>query len=244
MSPSSLPQKLWRPLGEVKSYIEKMPDGVTIYDLSRKVESFSKLSTKEKRRLIEYLDERESVIVLKIIKPGSNKRITTLRHKKFGYPKNENGNKIVKCLDVKACHKCGMEKPVTDFYVNNSKIDGRQSFCIECTKSSTHDRSWKKGDGYAKRIKEQQTSEESNMSPQTNNPITPESLRKQAEELLKAAEIAEKKRQEKDIFNKALSPIKLELNQAAGKMQRKLDEFIDCMDDMNKALQKLKDLSA
>lgn len=61
---------------------------------------------------------------------------------------------------------------------------------------------------------------------------------------MKAAEIAEKKRQENDLFNKTLNPLKLELSQAAGKMQRKLDEFIDCMDEMNKAIQKLKELSA
>lgn len=74
--------------------------------------------------------------------------------------------------------------------------------------------------------------------------ISPESLRKQAEELLRAAEEAEKKRNETDFFNKKLQPVKLEIFQAAGKMQRKLDEFIDCMDEMNKALQKLKELSA
>lgn len=74
--------------------------------------------------------------------------------------------------------------------------------------------------------------------------ISPESLRKQAEELLRAAEEAEKKRNETDFFNKKLQPVKLEICQAAGKMQRKLDEFIDCMDEMNKAIQKLKELSA
>ena len=75
-------------------------------------------------------------------------------------------------------------------------------------------------------------------------PTSPEALRKQAEQLLRAAEEAEKKRNETDFFNKKLQPVKLEVFQAAGKMQRKLDEFIDCMDEMNKALQKLKELSA
>ncbi|EPW0896498.1 hypothetical protein ACWBFK_005139, partial [Escherichia coli] len=69
---------------------------------------------------------------------------------------------------------------------------------------------------------------------------SPEILRKQAEEF----EIAEKKRQEDDVFNKKLAPLKLEILQAAGKMQLKLDEFIDCMDEMNKAVQKLKELTA
>ncbi|EHX2008076.1 hypothetical protein K3P84_004976, partial [Escherichia coli] len=51
-------------------------------------------------------------------------------------------------------------------------------------------------------------------------------------------------RQEDDAFNKKLAPLKLEILQAAGKMQLKLDEFIDCMDEMNKAVQKLKELTA
>ncbi|EMU6951705.1 hypothetical protein WOB16_004904, partial [Escherichia coli] len=45
-------------------------------------------------------------------------------------------------------------------------------------------------------------------------------------------------------YNKKLAPLKLEILQAAGKMQLKLDEFIDCMDEMNKAVQKLKELTA
>ena len=75
-------------------------------------------------------------------------------------------------------------------------------------------------------------------------PKSPEELRKEAERLIKEAEEVERKRNESDVFNKKLSPIKLEICQAAGKMQRKLDEFIDCMDEMNKAIQKLKELSA
>ncbi|EFA7897291.1 hypothetical protein C3V05_001708, partial [Escherichia coli] len=91
-----------------------------------------------------------------------------------------------------------------------------------------------------KLILQQQESEMNNLKVVSPSP---ETLRKQAEELLKAAEIAEKKRQEDDVFNKKLAPLKLEILQAAGKMQLKLDEFIDCMDEMNKAVQKLKELT-
>lgn len=73
---------------------------------------------------------------------------------------------------------------------------------------------------------------------------TPEALRKHAEQLLRAAEEAERNRNSKDAFTKQLAPVKLEILQAAGQMQRKLDEFIDCMDEMNKAIQKLKELSS
>lgn len=73
---------------------------------------------------------------------------------------------------------------------------------------------------------------------------TPEELRSKAQELLRKAEEAEKKRSENDLINKKLHPIKLEISQASGQIQRKLDEFIDCVDVLNKAIQKLKDISA
>lgn len=78
----------------------------------------------------------------------------------------------------------------------------------------------------------------------TSLPKSPEELRKEAERLIREAEEIDRKRNESDVFNKKLAPLKLEICQAAGKMQRKLDEFIDCMDEMNKAIQKLKDISA
>lgn len=37
MTPSTLPSKLYRPLAEVKSFVEKMPEGVTLTKLSNKV---------------------------------------------------------------------------------------------------------------------------------------------------------------------------------------------------------------
>ena len=75
-------------------------------------------------------------------------------------------------------------------------------------------------------------------------PTSPEALRKQAEILLRQDEEAERKRNDSDLFNKKLGPVRLEIGQAVGKLQRKLDEFIDCMDEVNKAIQKLKDMSA
>jgi hypothetical protein len=34
MTPATLPSKLYRPLAEVKSFVEKMPDGVTLTKLA------------------------------------------------------------------------------------------------------------------------------------------------------------------------------------------------------------------
>ena len=73
---------------------------------------------------------------------------------------------------------------------------------------------------------------------------TPAQLRKEAEELLKAAEDAENEARGNDIFNKKLAPVKLEVLQAVGAVQRKFDEIMDCVGTLEKAAQKLKDLTA
>jgi len=198
MTPSTLPSKLYRPLAEVKSFVEKMPEGVTLTRLSNKVGAFGSLSKREKDSLIEFLEQRESILVLQA-KPLNGKNVMTfLRHKKYGYPNSIPG------------------------YAFPLKAQPVQKAVATAEPPKTQD------------------------NPMENLAVatTPEALRRQAEQLLKAAEEAEKKRSETDFFNKKLQPVKLEVFQAAGKMQRKLDEFIDCMDEMNKALQKLKELSA
>ena len=198
MTPATLPSKLYRPLAEVKSFVEKMPDGVTLTKLNNKVGAFGSLSKREKDSLIEFLEQRESVLVIQA-KPLNGKNVMTfLRHKKYGYPAAIPG------------------------YVYPLKQSQAQ-----------------KAVATAEPPKQQEKPMET-----LSMPASPEALRKQAEQLLRAAEAAEKKRSENDLFNKKLQPVKLEICQAAGKMQRKLDEFIDCMDEMNKAIQKLKELSA
>ncbi|WP_094543050.1 hypothetical protein [Citrobacter freundii] len=198
MTPATLPSKLYRPLAEVKSFVEKMPEGVTLTKLSNKVGAFGSLNKKEKDSLIEFLEQRESIIVLQAKHLNGKNMMTFLRHKKFGYP-----SEIPGYLYPVKQHQ--IKKAVTTTEPNKVQEKKMETLTM---------------------------------------PTSPEALRKQAEQLLKAAEEAEKKRNENDFFNKKLQPVKLEVFQAAGKMQRKLDEFIDCMDEMNKAVQRLKELSA
>lgn len=198
MTPATLPSKLYRPLAEVKSFVEKMPEGVTLTKLSNKVGAFGSLSKREKDSLVEFLEQRESILVLQARPLNGKNMMTFLRHKKYGYPTTIPG------------YIYPLKQPQTQKAVATEEHPKPQEKPME------------------------------NLS----LPTSPEALRKQAEQLLKAAEEAEKKRNENDFFNKKLQPVKLEICQAAGKMQRKLDEFIDCMDEMNKAIQKLKELSA
>lgn len=235
-TPSVLPQKLWRPLAEIKNFVEKMPDGVRLTEVTKKVKTFAELSGKERNQLIDFIDKRESIIVFKVRKEGSGNGVTFFRHKKYGYPKREGNVTIIKDLQSKLCTRCGQTKSVDDFYSDASKRDGRAIYCKKCESAMKRSRR-----ECNKLILQQQEPEMNNLKAVSPSP---EILRKQAEELLKAAEIAEKKRQKDDVFNKKLAPLKLEILQAAGKMQLKLDEFIDCMDEMNKAVQKLKELTA
>lgn len=202
MTPSSLPTKLYRPLAEVKSFVEKMPDGVSLTKLSNKVGAFGSLNKREKDNLIEFLESRESILVIQA-KPVNGKNVMKfLRHKKYGYPQAIPGY-------IYPLSKAPQQMP-------EQKIQQEQT---------------------------QNLMQEPKMET-LSMPTSPEALRKQAEILLRQAEEAERKRNDSDLFNKKLGPVRLEIGQAVGKLQRKLDEFIDCMDEVNKAIQKLKDLSA
>ncbi|WP_437216643.1 hypothetical protein [Pectobacterium sp. LFLA-215] len=242
MTLSTLPNKLWRPLSEVKSYVEKIPDGVLLTDLNKKVDVFSSLSQKEKKQLIEFLGNRESIFVVKGKKQNSANEVTILRHKKYGYPRNTDDMQILKELKTKVCSRCHEEKNKSEFYANNTRNDGLQSYCKKCVKSSTHERSWKKGDDYAKHTLKN-NSERKDMT-NAAQPATPESLRKQAEALLKAADEEEQKRNATDFFNKKLSPVRLEVLQQASEVEKQFDELMDSMATLKTALIKLKELKA
>lgn len=40
---------------------------------------------------------------------------------------------------MKRCNRCGIEKPVEDFYRDNRKVDGRQGYCKLCDKLRRRD---------------------------------------------------------------------------------------------------------
>ncbi|WP_313684137.1 hypothetical protein [Pantoea sp.] len=197
MTPSTLPSKLYRPLAEVKSYVDKMPDGVKLAQLSSKVGTFGALNKRDKDKLIEFLKERESILVIQARAKFGKNLTTFLRHKKYGYPQEIPGY---------------IYPPVTR----------EQPKAVATIQPPTQEPAMEA----------------------VTLPNSPEALRKQAEQLLKAAEEAERARSDKDFMNKKLAPVKLEICQAAGQIQRKMDELIDATDILNKAVQKLKDLTA
>ncbi|MFQ6288181.1 hypothetical protein ACLMPM_22720 [Yersinia enterocolitica] len=87
MTPN-LPQRLWRPLSEVKSFVERFPNGVKLADVKNKVGAFKTLKTKEQSELLEFLQSRESILVLDCKAPTAKRVTQFLRHKKYGWPKS------------------------------------------------------------------------------------------------------------------------------------------------------------
>lgn len=86
MAAINLPNKFWRPLAEVKNFVEKMSDGVKLPHMSQKVKSFANLSRKDKDILIRYLNERDCIHVIQA-RPNNGGNLTTFfYHHKYGLP--------------------------------------------------------------------------------------------------------------------------------------------------------------
>lgn len=167
------PPHLQPVLSRIKRFVEKMPEGTTLTQLSQKVYAYNQLQKKDKELLVEIIRENGMLLVV------GDGRTTTFHHPRFGHQAMTNAVE---------------EETVTE----NTVI---------------------------------------------KKTVTPEDLRKQAEELIRAAEEAEKKAGDRAEIKKQLDPLKLEILQSYGMASRKFDEFVDAMADMGKAVQKLKQLS-
>ena len=168
------PPHLQPVLSRVKRFVERMPEGATLTQISQKVQAYSLLNKRDKEALIGIIRDSGHLVVV------NDGRTTTLHHPKFGH------------------------KAVSRMV--SASLRTEESAVIKKT-------------------------------------VTPEELRRQAEELIRAAEEAEKKFNDRAEIKKQLDPLKLEILQAYGMASRKFDEFVDAMADMGKAVQKLKQIT-
>lgn len=164
------PPHLQLALACVKRYIEKMPEGANLTQITKKVAAYRQLSRRDKDALIEVI---RAVGTLCVVSEG---KATVLHHPKFGHKSTA---------------------PVAP---------KKQEIPVE-------------------------------------KKITPEQLRRQAEELIRAAEEVEKKTSDRAEIKRQLDPLKLEIFQAYGMASRKFDEFIDAMADMGNVVEKLKQIA-
>ncbi|KAB7710978.1 hypothetical protein GBN32_10200 [Plesiomonas shigelloides] len=169
------PPHLQPVLSRIRRYVEKMPEGATLTQISQKVKAYSMLDKKDREKLVSIIRENGQLVV------ANEGRTTTLHHPKFGY-----------------AAVCAPQSSAT------AKLEDKTV---------------------------------------VKKPVTPEELRQQAQELMRAAEEAERKLSDRAEIKKQLEPLKLEVLQAYGMASRKFDEFVDAMADMGKAVQKLKQIT-
>ncbi|HCY2092735.1 TPA: hypothetical protein O1I95_005164 [Escherichia coli] len=165
------PPHLQPVLSRVKRFVDRMPEGATLTQISQKVQAYSLLNKRDKEILIGIIRDSGLLVV------ANDGRTTTLHHPKFGHQ------------------------------AVNSEIPVKTEEPVVIKKT-----------------------------------VTPDELRRHAEELIRAAEEAEKKFNDRAEIKKQLDPLKLEILQAYGMASRKFDEFVDAMADMGKAVQKLKQI--
>lgn len=77
---ANLPQRLQRPLAEITSFLEKVPDGLTFDVLESKVQSVATLKKKDRELLLEHMRERGRIMVMDVTSGGKN-TFPHLRHK-------------------------------------------------------------------------------------------------------------------------------------------------------------------
>lgn len=166
-------------LSRVKRYVEKLPEGATLTQISNKVSEYHKLNRKDRAHLIEIIRDSGQLVVL------NTGKATIIHHPKYGYKPQSEPPEI--------------PAPMPAVYMG-----GEMS---------------------------------------TMNKVTPEELRRQAEEMIRAAAAIEETTINRAEIKKQLDPVKLEVMQSYGMASRKFDEFIDAMSELGNAVQKLNQLS-
>lgn len=140
------PPHLQPVLSRVKRFVERMPEGATLTQISQKVQAYSLLNKRDKEILIGIIRDSGLLVV------ANDGRTTTLHHPKFGHQ------------------------------AVNSEIPVKTEEPVVIKKT-----------------------------------VTPDELRRHAEELIRAAEEAEKKFNDRAEIKKQLDPLKLEILQ--GRME-------------------------
>jgi len=230
MAVNSLPNKFWRPLAEVKNFVEKMSGGVKLPQMSQKVKSFAMLSRKDKDILIRYLNERDCIHVIQA-RPYSGGNLTTFfYHHKFGLPD------VIPGYDWSG-RKAKITMPVEDVptALPEPEPESETEPVYEVVPEEPED-------------DEAETETETGkptVTDETNN--NAETLRKRALEMLLEAETAERSRLE-GVLTAEVKP-KIDdfiqrLNQANDAVQSTLDTLYDQMADVDKISMEFRNFAA
>lgn len=240
---NKLPTKLHRALSSIKQYLDRMPQGVSLDTTIRKVGILSTLTQKELAQLLEHLAERESVHVYSVTPysgAADKPEIRYLRMKRFGEPTAPEGFQLWPAADeaLPATPRQRISEPAAPNFPPEDEIFVQKT-APDCIRPDT-------AKIFAKPVKKEAVTVATRTPSQAVAPIVKSAaqMRKEAEELLRQAEEAERASEQSDFFKKRLSPIKLELLQAANSIRTHLDGLIDGMAALEKAADKLKEITA
>jgi len=238
MSTITLPNKFWRPLAEVKNFVEKMTNGVRLPQMSQKVKSFASLNRKDKDILIRYLNDRDCIHVIQA-RPLSGGNLTTFfYHHKFGLPDEIPGFDWV---GKKASIMMPIEEPdkpdISEIETAETLIDDIENEEDEEPLQET------KNPVQEKAPMAQKKSETVKEVPDSSNA---DDLRKRALEMLMQADEADQSRLSQVLTSEIKPKIDefiLRLNTANDAVQSTLDKLYDQMADIDKISMEFKNFA-
>lgn len=235
---SKLQNKLFRPLAEAKSFLEKMPNGVSLEAMKGKVRILNTLNKKELAQLVDFLVERESVHVYSIRpEKAVAGEIQYLLHGRYGEPEAPRGFKLVSAVKE--------QNPARPSVITASDlIPPSQEEVSFPRRLNASEMIYGSAAKFVKPIQEEAEPVAKPAASVTPVVKSAAQMRKEAEELLRQAEEAERASEQNDFFKKRLSPIKLEVLQATIAIRNNLDGLIDGMAALEKATDKLKAITA
>lgn len=235
---SKLQNKLFRPLAEAKSFLEKMPYGISLEAMKGKVRILNTLNKKELAQLVDFLAERESVHVYSIRpEKAVAGEIQYLLHGRYGEPEAPRGFKLVSSVKAQNPER---QPAVTA----PDQIPPSPEALLNPSGLSISERVFGSAAKFVKPIQEEAEPVAKPAALVTPVVKSAAQMRKEAEELLRQAEEAERASEQNDFFKKRLSPIKLEVLQATIAIRNNLDGLIDGMAALEKATDKLKAITA
>lgn len=227
---SDLPHRLFRELAEGRSLLERMTHGILLSELKGKIKTWGKLSNKDCVRLVLFMRDRGFISTFAAVSSGPGQRKPDTFLIKSSYEDKARPPKGYELI------RTGPGEPVTK---EGSPVAETVSPPVITPVENTAPLS----------PPPSPPREDSKEEPETvivKKPTTQtaEAMRRQAAELLKAAEEAERLSNQNDLFNKRLAPVRLEVLQAVASVQKQFDGMVDAMAVLETSIKKLRELSA
>ncbi len=208
---------LFSAIKEIKNILERAPRGVLQGDILTKSPRFSRLTWSEQRDVMNKLFCNG---VIRQFRLQGDDRIILL-HKMFSPPEEINGVRVVPA-----------EQP--DNYVRPALPDIADEVVAIKKKIATQIKPAKEEKPMTVAVPAKATKAVLNIPP-----LSADELRKQAEQLIKAAEVAEQ-RERNSALRDTIAPIQLQVAKAVAAVQKHVDGLVDATSELEKAAELLR----